>query len=132
MITVAEDVSGMPALCRPTEEGGGGFDYRLAMAIPDYWIKLLKHKKDEDWNIEELWGTLVNRRHGEANIAYAESHDQALVGDKTLAFWLMDAEMYWSMSKEKRNHIIDRGLAMHKMLRLVTAAAVSIWQSFSS
>ncbi|GLD67396.1 1,4-alpha-glucan-branching enzyme [Lates japonicus] len=40
-ITIAEDVSGMPALCRGVEEGGLGFDYRLAMAIPDKWIQQL-------------------------------------------------------------------------------------------
>ena len=121
-LIIAEDMSGMPGLCRPIEEGGLGFTHRLAMGVPDYWIKLLKHKRDEDWNIHELWDTLTNRRYGEANIAYAESHDQALVGDKTLAFWLMDSEMYWSMSKDKRNHVIDRGIALHKMIRLVTAA----------
>lgn len=80
----------MPGLCRPVEEGGQGFDYRLAMAVPDLWIKILKHLKDEDWNIPEIVRTLENRRYGEAHIAYAESHDQALVGDKTIAFWLMD------------------------------------------
>lgn len=122
-IIIAEDMSGMPGLCRPIEEGGVGFTHRLAMGIPDYWIKLLKHKKDEEWSMEELWNTLTNRRFGEANIAYAESHDQALVGDKTLAFWLMDAEMYWSMTKAKENMIIDRGIAMHKMIRLITASS---------
>ncbi len=122
-LIIAEDMSGMPGLCRPIEEGGIGFTHRLAMGLPDYWIKLLKHQQDENWDIEELWATLTNRRYGEANIAYAESHDQALVGDKTLAFWLMDAEMYTSMSKDRRNHIIDRGLALHKMIRLLTATA---------
>lgn len=122
-ILIAEDMSGMPGLCRPIEEGGIGFTHRLAMGVPDYWIKLLKHKKDEDWNVKELWETLANRRHGEANIAYAESHDQALVGDKTLAFWLMDAEMYWNMSKDIKSHVIERGMALHKMIRLITAAA---------
>jgi 1,4-alpha-glucan branching enzyme len=93
VITIAEDVSGMPALCRPVREGGVGFDYRLSMAIPDMWIKLLKESRDEDWDIGAIAHTLTNRRHLEKSIAYAESHDQALVGDKTLAFWLMDAEM---------------------------------------
>jgi len=123
VMLIAEDMSGMPGLCCPITDGGIGFTHRLAMGVPDYWIKLLKHKRDEDWNLEELWGTLTNRRYGEANIAYAESHDQALVGDKTVAFWLMDAEMYWSMSKDRRNHVIDRGIALHKMIRLITAAA---------
>ena len=92
-ITIAEDVSGMPLLCKPVSVGGVGFDYRLSMAIPDMWIKLLKHKKDEEWDLANIVFTLINRRYGERSIAYAESHDQALVGDKTLAFWLMDKEM---------------------------------------
>ncbi|XP_064635389.1 1,4-alpha-glucan-branching enzyme-like [Lineus longissimus] len=119
--TVAEEVSGMPALCRPVEEGGGGFDYRLAMAIPDKWIKLLKEQSDENWNMGNIIHTLTNRRHGERCIAYCESHDQALVGDKTLAFWLMDKEMYTNMSTLMPvNHIIDRGISLHKMIRLIT------------
>jgi 1,4-alpha-glucan branching enzyme len=93
VITIAEDVSGMPTLCRPVREGGVGFDYRLAMAIPDMWIKLLKEKSDDEWDIGNIVHTLTNRRHLERSVAYAESHDQALVGDKTLAFWLMDKEM---------------------------------------
>lgn len=121
VITVAEDVSGMPGLCRPVKEGGGGFDYRLGMAIPDKWIKVLKEQKDEDWNIGNLVHTLENRRWSEKTIAYAESHDQALVGDKTLAFWLMDKEMYTHMSTvQPLTHVIDRGMALHKMIRLLT------------
>ncbi|KAL1923064.1 uncharacterized protein VTP21DRAFT_9440 [Calcarisporiella thermophila] len=120
-ITIAEDVSGMPALCRPVSEGGVGFDYRLAMAIPDMWIKILKELRDEDWNIGNIVFTLTNRRHLEKSIAYAESHDQALVGDKTLAFWLMDKEMYTNMSDlTELTPIIDRGIALHKMIRLLT------------
>ena len=119
-IAIAEDMSGMPGLCRPIGDGGVGFTHRLAMGIPDYWIKLLKHSRDEDWNLDELWGVLANRRHGEATIAYAESHDQALVGDKTLAFWLMDQEMYWHMAKEDQHPVIERGIALHKMIRMVT------------
>jgi len=103
-------------------EGGVGFTHRLAMGIPDFWIKLLKHTRDEDWNLDEIWGTLVNRRHGEANIAYAESHDQALVGDKTLAFWLMDEKMYWNMGKEDPDPVVERGIALHKIIRLLTFA----------
>jgi 1,4-alpha-glucan branching enzyme len=121
IITVAEDVSGMPGLCRPVAEGGVGFDYRLAMAIPDMWIKLLKEQKDDDWNIGNIVWTLTNRRHLEKNIAYAESHDQALVGDKTLAFWLMDSEMYTNMSDlTALTPTIDRGIALHKLIRLLT------------
>ncbi|KAI8521139.1 1,4-alpha-glucan branching enzyme [Branchiostoma belcheri] len=120
-ITIAEEVSGMPALCRPVSEGGNGFDYRLGMAIPDKWIKVLKEFKDEDWNMGDIVHTLINRRHGEKTIAYAESHDQALVGDKTLAFWLMDAEMYTNMScLSEMTVTVDRGLALHKMIRLIT------------
>jgi len=120
VISIAEDVSGMPGLCRAVEEGGIGFDYRLAMGLPDYWIKLLKHEQDENWNIHEMYHTMVNRRYKEKAIAYAESHDQALVGDKTLAFWLMDKEMYWHMQVDDENLIIDRGIALHKLLRLFT------------
>ena len=119
-MVIAEDMSGMPGLCRPVKEGGLGFDFRLAMGIPDYWIKLLKHKRDEEWNIHEMWSTLTNRRGGERTIAYAESHDQALVGDKSIAFWLMDKEMYTHMHVEKESLIIDRGIALHKMIRLFT------------
>ncbi|KAG9066326.1 alpha-1,4-glucan branching enzyme [Linnemannia hyalina] len=120
-ITIAEDVSGMPTLCRPVSEGGIGFDYRLSMAIPDMWIKLLKEKTDSEWDIGHIVFTLTNRRHMEPSIAYCESHDQALVGDKTIAFWLMDKEMYTHMSVlTELTPIIDRGLALHKMIRLVT------------
>ncbi len=119
-ISIAEDVSGMPGLCRLNSEGGLGFDFRLGMGIPDYWIKLLKEKSDEEWNIHELWSVLSNRRYKERTIAYCESHDQALVGDKTLAFWLMDKEMYYHMMKDDKNLIIERGIALHKMIRLIT------------
>ncbi|KAI9360401.1 family 13 glycoside hydrolase [Zopfochytrium polystomum] len=137
IITIAEDVSGMPTLCRRMEEGGIGFDYRLGMAIPDMWIKLLKEKQDGDWDMGSIVFTLENRRWKvswillhlrrflnvakEGTVAYAESHDQALVGDKTLAFWLMDKEMYEYMSVlSPLTPIIDRGIALHKMIRLVT------------
>lgn len=120
-LSIAEDMSGMPGSCREVKDGGLGFDYRLGMGIPDYWIKLLKHKQDEDWNIHEMWHTLTNRRWKEKTIAYSESHDQALVGDKTLAFWMMDKEMYWHMMADDENPVIDRGIALHKMLRLFSA-----------
>ncbi|KAF9585192.1 alpha-1,4-glucan branching enzyme [Lunasporangiospora selenospora] len=120
-ITIAEDVSGMPTLCRPVSEGGIGFDYRLSMAIPDMWIKLLKEKSDDEWDIGHLVHILTNRRYKEPSIAYCESHDQALVGDKTIAFWLMDKEMYTHMSVfTPLTDIIDRGLALHKVIRLLT------------
>lgn len=120
-ISIAEDVSGMPALCRTVAEGGIDFDYRLAMAIPDMWIKLLKDGPgDEGWDMGNICFTLTNRRWKEKTIAYAESHDQALVGDKTLAFWLMDKEMYTNMSDlTERTPVIDRGMALHKMIRCV-------------
>lgn len=121
-IVIAEDMSGMPGLCRPIADGGIGFDYRLAMGIPDYWIKLLKHSADEEWDIHAIYDTLRNRRYAEKTIAYAESHDQALVGDKSLAFWLMDQEMYWNMAKSTQSIVIDRGIALHKMIRLITIA----------
>lgn len=119
-ISIAEDVTGMPGLTSKIEDGGIGFDYRLGMGIPDYWIKLLKESRDEDWDIAEMWHVLNNRLPNVRTIAYAESHDQALVGDKTLAFWLMDKEMYWHMNKDDQNLVIDRGLALHKMIRLFT------------
>lgn len=121
-LLIAEDMSGMPGMCRPIEEGGLGFTHRLGMGIPDDWIKRLKHQRDEDWNLDEIWSVLSNRRYGEATIAYAESHDQALVGDKTLAFWLMDQEMYWHMAKDDAHPVIERGIALHKMIRLITLA----------
>ena len=122
-IVVAEDMSGMPGMCRPVDEGGLGFTHRLAMGLPDYWIKLIKEKKDEEWSMGDMWHTLTNRRYGEPNIAYAESHDQALVGDKTIAFRLMDAEMYTHMACGMESLIIERGMALHKMIRLITLAA---------
>jgi 1,4-alpha-glucan branching enzyme len=121
-VTIAEDVSGLAGLARPVAEGGVGFDYRLAMGIPDYWIKLLKERRDEQWPMEQVYGTLTNRRRHEKHVAYAESHDQALVGDKTIAMWLMDADLYWHMSKGTPHLVIDRGVALHKMIRLVTFA----------
>lgn len=131
-VTIAEDVSGMPALCQPVEVGGGGFDYRLGMAIPDKWIKVLKHEQDENWVMGDIVHTLTNRRWQEKTVAYAESHDQALVGDKTLAFWLMDKEMYDFMSTvSPLTPIIDRGLALHKMIRLIThALGGEAWLNF--
>ena len=119
-LTIAEDMSGMPGLCRKQNEGGIGFDFRLGMGIPDFWIKYLKELSDEDWNIHELWQTMINRRWKERTVAYAESHDQAIVGDKTVAFWLMDKEMYFHMQLSDENYMIDRGIALHKMIRFFT------------
>lgn len=122
-ITIAEDVSGMPGLCRKVSEGGVGFDYRLGMGLPDFWIKMLKHVRDEDWSMSELVSTLCNRRYTEKTVGYAESHDQALVGDQTIAFRLMGAEMYDGMSSlQPASDVIARGIALHKMIRLITMA----------
>jgi 1,4-alpha-glucan branching enzyme len=119
-LTIAEDVSGMPGLCKPIEDGGIGFDYRLGMGLPDFWIKLLKHQQDEAWNIHEMYHTMTNRHFDIKTVAYAESHDQALVGDKTIAFRLMDKDMYFHMAKAEQSLVIDRGIALHKMIRLFT------------
>jgi len=122
-LLIAEDMSGLPGLCRPIAEGGVGFDYRLAMGVPDFWIKTLKHKRDEDWDLGELWHQLVNRRQGEKTVAYAESHDQALVGDKTLAHWLYDATIYTNMGVLDGNMQAARATALHKLIRLITMSA---------
>ena len=120
-ITIAEDMSGMPGMTVKVEEGGIGFDYRLAMGLPDMWIRLIKEKRDEDWNLEYIWHELNDRMA--ATIAYVESHDQALVGDQTIMFRLAGAHMYTDMDKICHNQVIDRAMALHKMLRLITAAA---------
>ncbi|MBR2547139.1 MAG: alpha amylase C-terminal domain-containing protein [Eubacterium sp.] len=120
-LTIAEDMSGMPGMCDPVKDGGIGFDYRLAMGLPDMWIKLIKECPDEYWNLENIWHELTFRNTG--TIAYAESHDQALVGDKTIMFRLADAAMYDQMEKDTHTDIIDRAMALHKMIRLLTMAA---------
>lgn len=124
-ITIAEEVSGMPGLAAKIEDGGYGFDYRMAMNIPDFWIKTLKEKKDEDWHPSAIWWETTNRRSDEKTISYAESHDQALVGDKTIIFWLIDADMYWHMHVNDKNMTVDRGMALHKMIRLVTLSTIN-------
>ncbi len=120
-LTIAEDMSGMPGMCIPIKDGGIGFDYRLSMGVPDLWIKTLKECTDENWDIMKIWYELIGRRPMEKNIGYAESHDQALVGDKTIMFRLCDAEMYTGMNKFGGNITVDRGIALHKMIRLLTA-----------
>ncbi len=119
-ITIAEDMSGMPGVASPIEDGGMGFDYRMNMGTPDYWIKLLKEKRDEEWHVGDLFYELTNKREEEHTISYAESHDQALVGDKTIFFRLVDKAIYSSMGVFDKNVIIDRGMSLHKMIRLVT------------
>ncbi len=121
-LTIAEDMSGMPGMCIPIKDGGIGFDFRLSMGVPDLWIKTIKECRDEDWNMGKLWYELTSRRPNEKNIGYCESHDQALVGDKTIMFRLCDAEMYTSMQKFGGSPVIDRGIALHKMIRLLTAS----------
>ena len=121
-ITIAEDVSGMPGMCNPIDDGGIGFDYRLGMAIPDFWIKLLEDVADEDWSLDEMWDIMTSRLPDVKTVAYAESHDQALVGDKTIAFRLMDKEMYFAMNRASENLTVERGMALHKMIRLMTIA----------
>jgi 1,4-alpha-glucan branching enzyme len=121
-VTIAEDVSGMPGMARPITEGGIGFDYRLGMAMPDFWIKLLKEKVDEVWDLDEMFKVMTNRLPDVKTVAYCESHDQALVGDQTIAFRLMQSNIYFHMRKEDKNLAIDRGIALHKMIRLFTIA----------
>ena len=120
--TIAEDMSGMPGLAAPIEDGGIGFDYRMSMGVADHWIKWIKERSDWDWSMGEIWHELSGKRPDERTISYAECHDQALVGDKTIIFRLIDKEMYWSMNIGSQNLAIDRGIALHKMIRLVTLA----------
>ena len=124
-ITIAEEVSGMPGLAAPIENGGYGFDYRMAMNVPDYWIKIIKEKVDEDWKPSSMFWEVTNRRADEKTISYAESHDQALVGDKTIIFRLIDADMYWHFKKGDENYMAHRGIALHKMIRLLTASTIN-------
>ena len=119
-ILIAEDMSAMPGMCLPIKDGGIGFDYRLAMGEPDMWIKLVKEVPDEHWDLNHIYYELAQRRPKEKVIGYCESHDQALVGDKTLMFRLCDADMYWNMRKDSQSLTIDRGMALHKLLRLLT------------
>lgn len=124
-ITIAEEMSGMPGLALPFGDGGMGFDYRMAMGIPDYWIKTLKERKDEDWKPTSIFWELTNRRADEKTISYVESHDQALVGDKTVIFRLIDDHMYWHMMMGDDDATVARGMALHKMIRLVTLATIN-------
>ena len=119
-LTIAEDMSAMPGMCLPIEDGGIGFDYRLAMGQPDLWIKLIKECPDEAWDMWRIWCELTGRRPAEKYIGYAESHDQALVGDKTLMFRLCDSKMYTDMWRQTSDPIIERGIALHKLIRFAT------------
>jgi len=124
-ITIAEEVSGMPGLAAKFEDGGYGFDYRMAMNIPDFWVKEITEKIDEDWKPSNILWEVTNRRKDEKTVSYCESHDQALVGDKTIIFRLIDADMYWHMQIGDENYIVNRGIALHKMIRLVTASTIN-------
>jgi 1,4-alpha-glucan branching enzyme len=124
-ITIAEEMSGLPELAVPFADGGMGFDYRMAMGIPDFWIKYIKEVKDEDWKAGHIFWEMTNRRAGEKTISYAESHDQALVGDKTIIFRLIDSDMYWHMQKGDETFRVNRGVALHKMIRLITASTIN-------
>ena len=119
-IMISEDTSAMPGMCLPIKDGGIGFDYRLAMGEPDMWIRLLKEVPDEHWDLNNIYYEMTVRRPKEKVIGYCESHDQALVGDKTIMFRLCDQEMYWAMDKGNNNMTIHRGMALHKMIRLIT------------
>lgn len=121
-ITIAEDMSGMPGLAMPIDEGGIGFDFRMSMGVPDYWIKLIEDQKDEEWHVGDLFYELTNKRKEEHTISYAESHDQAMVGDKTIFFRLVSKDIYTSMGVFERNVRVDRGMSLHKMIRLLTIA----------
>lgn len=121
-LTIAEEMSGMPGIAAPVEKKGYGFDFRLSMGVPDFWIKLVKETLDENWDMGKLMYELTQHRPEERIISYCESHDQALVGDKTLIFRMLDAEMYTGMDKSTHNFVIDRGIALHKMIRLITFA----------
>ena len=120
-ITIAEDVSGMPGLAAPIAKGGAGFDFRLAMGVPDFWFKLTD-LRDEDWPMGGLWHALTDRRPEERTVSYVESHDQALVGGKTFFFQMMGSAIYDSMHRGVRNLVTDRAVALHKLARLATAA----------
>lgn len=121
-ITIAEDVSGMPGLAAPLKEYGTGFDFRMSMGVADHWIKWIKELSDEQWNTADMYWELTRKREDEKTISYAECHDQAMVGDKTIIFRLMDKEMYDKMNIGSKSMLIDRGIALHKMIRLVTLA----------
>ncbi len=125
VMTIAEDVSGMPGMAFPVEQGGIGFDYRMSMGIADYWVKTLKTKSDDDWNVGEIYFKMTDKRPEEQTISYAECHDQALVGDKTMIFRMIDRKMYDSMSVLTPDMTVDRGVALHKLIRLVTLTLCS-------
>ena len=124
-VTIAEEMSGMPGMCIPIRSGGIGFDYRLSMGLPDFWIKLLKDYSYDQWDMHKLWYEMTTRRPKEKNIGYCESHDQALVGDKTLIFRMADAEMYTGMNKDYHSLAVDNAIDFHKLIRFSTITLAS-------
>lgn len=129
-LTVAEDVSGMPGIAAPPEDKGAGFDYRMAMGVPECWFRLVRDVRDEDWSVGFLWHELTNRRADERTVSYVESHDQALVGGKSFIFQMIDKEMYDSMHVGSQNFLVDRGIAIHKMARLATLGTCCAYLNF--
>ena len=121
-ITIAEDVSGMPGVASPIGDFGIGFDYRMAMGVPDFWFKLVSEVRDEDWPMGGIYRELTNKRREERVVSYVESHDQALVGGKSFFFQLVDKDVYFGMRRDQENLNVERGIAIHKMARLSTAA----------
>ncbi len=124
-ISIAEDMSGMPGMCLPLNTAGFGFDYRLSMGVPDMWIKLIKEQRMEAWDVLYIWYELTGGRPLEKSIGYSESHDQAMVGDKTIIFRLADAEMYTGMEKSYHSPTMDTAIDMHKLIRLLTNTLAS-------
>lgn len=121
-ITIAEDVSGMPGCAAPIKDFGMGFDYRMAMGVPDFWFRLAEKVRDDNWPMGGIYYELTNKRAEEKVVSYVESHDQALVGGKTFFFQLADAAIYWGMAKHQNGLEVERAIALHKMARLATAA----------
>ena len=74
----------MPSLAVPIDLGGIGFDFRMAMGVPDFWIKIIKEKADNDWDVGEIFHQLTSKRLDEKVVSYAESHDQAWLEIKPL------------------------------------------------
>ena len=124
-VAIAEDMSGMPGMCLPIRYGGIGFDYRLGMGAPDFWVRMIQSNPPERWNLYEMWHELTTRRPQEKVIGYCECHDQALVGDKTIIFRLADAEMYTGMRKDYHSPAIDRAVGLHKLIRFITLVLAS-------
>lgn len=118
--TVAEDVSGLPGLAFPARLEGVGFDYRMSMGVADFWTKMVKECPDEYWSPGEIFFRLTDKRPEEQVISYAECHDQAMVGDQTFLSRMVGAEIYTSMRKDLATLTVERAVALHKIIRLLT------------